>query len=141
MMQDLRRQSGDGEASQRPATAGSSYITPRAGEKMGADGVSGSQMPEQSWRKLEPQWGWGNHLSGAETNTGSWRCHLKQRGRRSILPFSPLCPGSLLLPWHFLLAKPVGKCGSLQSKRGNGPERKPAGHQHCGLSEVLRFCI
>lgn len=87
MMQDLRRQSGDGEASQRPATAGSSYITPRAGEKMGADSVSGSQMPEPSWRKLEPQWGWGNHLSGAETNAGSWRCHLKQRGRRNILPF------------------------------------------------------
>lgn len=54
MMQDLRRQTGDGEASQRSATAGSSYITPRAGERMGADGVSGSQMPEQSWRELEP---------------------------------------------------------------------------------------
>lgn len=48
MMQESRSQTGDGEATQRPATAGSGYITPEAGGVMEAGGVSGSQMPQQS---------------------------------------------------------------------------------------------
>lgn len=43
----------------RQLAAGSSSNTPRAGEMMGAGGVSGSQMPETPGRKLEPWWGWG----------------------------------------------------------------------------------
>lgn len=44
-----------GDRRPRPATAGSSCITPRAGEVMAADGVSGSQRAEQ-WREVEPWW-------------------------------------------------------------------------------------
>ena len=48
MMQEPRSQTGDGEATQTPATAGSGDITPGAGEVMEAGGVSGSQMLQQS---------------------------------------------------------------------------------------------
>lgn len=55
--------------------------------------------------------------------------YQKQRGRRrNILPSllsDQLC--SLVLHQYCLLAKPVGKCCSLQSRSSSEPENKPAG--------------
>lgn len=49
MMQELRRHAGDGEATQPQEAA----LAPVGLEMMGADGASGSQMPQMSGRKLE----------------------------------------------------------------------------------------
>lgn len=55
-----------------------------------------------------------------------------EREKETYPPLSPLCPCVLVLHCCLLLAKPGGKCGSLQSREGMDL-RKPAGDQHCGL--------
>lgn len=65
----------------------------------------------------------------------------EREGKRDVS--SPLFSLSILSSLGLTSAacwpNPLGS-GSLQSKRGNGPERKLAGDQHCGL-HVLRSCI
>ena len=72
-------------------------------------------------------------VSGAETNRGSWRCHLKQKGtRRKVLP--------ALLFAHCLSTLALGLQleSVVPSRAKEGPERKAAGDQHRGLPHVLK---
>lgn len=118
MMQELRRQTGDGERlrDQQQQEAATSAL---GLERWWVQVVFlDPRCLEQSWRELEPWWGWG--AAWWELRVIEWAgdatCSRGKRGKEKEPPFSPPHPCSLVLHPHFLLAKPVGTCGSLQTE-------------------------
>lgn len=71
---------------------------------MEVGGGSGSQMPEQSYRELDP-WGSKGCPAGAETSRGSWRCTGSRGGGGETFPL--LC--RLTMRSNLEPAFPVGQ--------------------------------